>query len=202
MRRKRSRRRAIEGLVGILAVVVLLVLPGAPASAEEEETDQAGLLVLQTISLIANGRDQAVVEERLTDAMEAPDASGVDMDKVQQALDVLQGGEADQETLGQVRELLASSITIRAASGYGPIPGPGEVASGTPVFVTGGSTGTVVVLDELRPARGISGAGDVVLLVLAAGSVLVGLYLAKRWRPHHGIKELRALSNRSETPGD
>lgn len=185
-----------------LAVMVLVVLPGVPASANEEETDQANLLVLQTISLIANGRDQEVVEERLTDAVEAPDASGVDMATVQQALDLLEGGEADEATLDQVRKLLASSITIQAASGYGRIPGPGEVGSGEPAFATGGSTGTVVVLDELQPARGVSDGGDVVLLVLAAGSILLGLYLAKRWRPHHGIKELRALSNRSEASGE
>lgn len=194
--------RALAGPLAILVTAVLLLLPQAPASANEEGTDQASLLVLQTISLIANGRDQTVVEERLSDALEAPDRSGVDMAKLQRSLQVLQGGEVDQEALDQVGEVLQGSVTIRAASGYGAIPGPGEVSGDQPAFVTGSSTGTVVVLDELRPTRGVSGGGDVVLLVLAAGSILLGLYLARRWRPHHSIHELRTLSHESETPRD
>lgn len=181
-----------------LVLAVTLVLLSAPtAVANEEETDEASLLVMQTISLIANGRDVEVVEERLVDALEAPDQDGVDMAKVEEAAVLLEQEPVDQARLEQIREVLSEAVEIRAATGYGAIPEPGEMSEATSI-VTGAETGTVVVLDELRPARGVDSGSDVVLVLVGLAIAALGLLLARRWRPHHSIHQLHDLSARSE----
>lgn len=196
-----GRRRGGSGpgdLVLGLVLVVILVLVSAPAAtANEEETDEASLLVMQTISLIANGRDVDVVEERLVDALEAPDKEGVDMAKVEEAAALLEQEPVDEARLEQIREVLSEAVEIRAATGYGAIPEPGEMGEGSSI-VTGAETGTVVVLDELRPARGVDSGNDVVLILVGLALAALGLVLARRWRPHHNIHQLRDLSERSE----
>lgn len=194
MRGEQQRARAVPALVAALTAVVLSLFPAASAYANEEETDEAKLLVLQSISLIANGREPDVIEERLTDALEAPDQSGVAVDKVQQAADLLSAGPVDDTVTTEVRRLLESAIEIRAATGYGPMPGPGEVGTGAAPYAAGAESATVVVLDEFKPARGVRGASDVVLLVTAAALIVLGLALARRWRPRHSIHELRTGS--------
>lgn len=200
MTRERKLPRRLVGMVGVFAVVVLSIFPQASAQANEEETDEAKLLVLQTISLIANGREQDVVEERLTDALEAPDQSGVDVTKVQEAADLLTAGPVDDSVMEEVRGLLEGAIEIRAATGYGSMPAPGEVGTDTAPYAAGAETATVVVLDELNPAGGIGDATDAVLLVIALVLIALGLFLARRWRPRHSIHDLRTV--RLETDSD
>lgn len=181
-------------LVGLSS---LLLLFGTPAAfANEEETDEARLLVLQTISLIANGRDAAVVEERLLDALEAPDQEGVDMVRLEEAAALLEQEPVDEARLQQVRDVLSAAIEIRAATGYGAIPEPGEMGEESS-FVRGAESGTEVVLDELRPARGVDSGDDVVLIAAGLALAVLGLALARRWRPHHTVHQLRDLSDRS-----
>ncbi|MHB9857062.1 hypothetical protein [Streptomyces sp. YIM S03343] len=65
---------------------------------------------------------------------------------------------------------------------------PSAPKAGT--FATGTETGTSEILGEFRPARGVSGKGDAILLGLAAAATAGGLWLSHRWRPPHTIREL------------
>lgn len=181
-------------LVAVLLAVMGLVLLGAtPASANEEETEEAQLLVLQSVALIANGAPKEAVIERIEDALEAPDPSGTDLDAVDEALALVEesSASAGPEGFEEARTLLVGAVDARFATGYGEIPGPDEVGEGEAPYATGAETGTTAVLDELRPTWGISDRGDLVLLVLSVLAIGAGLYLAHRWRPHDSIRQLR-----------
>lgn len=174
-----------------MLVLLLVVAQALPSAANEEETEEGRLLVVQAVSLIANRATSESIVERIEDALQARDPTGVDLDKVEAALGLLQGATDDAQALDGARELLETSVDVRAATGYGAIPEPGMVGTDTAPYTAGTASGTTVVLDSMDPALGISDTGDVVLIVLAAFSVLVGLYLARRWRPDHAMRELR-----------
>lgn len=188
-----------RGLV-TFTVAVLVVVPGQALASGGEESDQANLLVLQAISLIANQAEVETITERLGDALASPDTEGTDLAMVQQALALVErSGEAGSTSeaeagLEEAQLLLTGAIDIRAATGYGEMPGPGEVADGVPPFARGAATGTTVVLNEFKLARGVRNGGDVVLLGLAGLAILAGLYLSRRWRPSESIHELRRRS--------
>lgn len=182
----------------VLAVVWALILVVAvpqSAAANEEETDDGRLLVVQAVSLIANEATLDSIQERIEDVLSAPETAGVDMDKVQEALELVESSAGDPELLVRARVALEESVDVRAASGYGEIPAPGEVGTDMSPYATGAATGTSVVLDPLDPALGISDAGDAVLLVLAALSTVLGLFLIRRWRPTHSLRELRTSTS-------
>lgn len=176
----------------LLALGLVLFLPGT-ALANEEETEEARLLVLQSVALIANEAPVEAVTERIEDALEAPDPSGTDLPAVERALELVEqsAGDDDPARLQEARAILVDAVDARFATGYGEIPGPDEVGEGAAPYATGAETGTTAVLDELRPAWGISDRGDVVLLVLSVLAMGAGLYLAHRWRPHDSIRQLR-----------
>ena len=67
-------------------LLLLLLKPFAGARADQPEPDQAILLVLHSISLIANNATPATVVTHLTDALAASNQTGVDRAKVGQAL--------------------------------------------------------------------------------------------------------------------
>jgi hypothetical protein len=188
----RWRQGAGRGLtLALLAVGMLLAGSGSgPALADMKETGKANLLVLQSVALIANGAPVEAVTARIEDALAASDQSGTDLAKVKEALSLVQPGSS-AATLDQARQILVSAIRIRFASGYGSVPGPGEVGMAESPYATGGETGTTAVLDELKPARGISDGGDAILLGLAVVSVITGVVLAHRWRPRDTIREFR-----------
>jgi hypothetical protein len=170
---------------------VLTVAP--PASAEPIST-KASVLVQQSIALIANGASADRVSEQIEEALAAPDQEGVDLDKVRKALSVVQGPGGDvQASVNQARQLLEQSIGAKPADGYGKQPPIGEV-SNEPPFVTGGETGTTVILNPLKPALGIRSSGDVVLFALSLASIIIGFVLSRRFRPHDSIRQLRRAS--------
>ena len=179
-----------RGAVVVVFVLGLLVALALPARADENEPKQSNMLVLQSISLIANRAPTDQVAEKIQDALNAPDKSGTDEAKVRQAQSLAREGATTTE-LAQARDLLTAAIDIRVASGYGQVPEPGKVSSDTPPYATGAETGTTVVLDELEPRRGVSDWGDAVLTVLAGLAIVLGIVLERRWRPHETIRQLR-----------
>lgn len=193
--------RALSAVTAVLTAAVLLLALPATARADEEQTTEANLLVVQSVSLIANNALPQTVAERLTDALGAPDKSGVDLAKVQQALALVESAASTGNPAGnrggpmaQARSLLEGAVDIRSATGYGQIPQPGKVGRDASPYAAGAQSGTTVVLDELKPARGVSDAGDGVLLAVAAVLLFAGYYLSRRWRPHHSIATLRRQS--------
>ncbi len=50
-------------------------------------------------------------------------------------------------------------------------------------LATGGETGTSGILDEFKPARGISDGGDTALIAFGAVLVVLGLYLSRMNTP-------------------
>ncbi|MER7756776.1 hypothetical protein [Kitasatospora sp. NPDC097643] len=139
---------------------------------------QAAVLVEQALALIANDAPVDHVAERIHDATEAPDQTGVDGAKVRDALELVERPDAGEQEIAQARGLLLAAVGGRLASA--PTAGP----------AVGTETGTSVVLDEFRPARGIRNGGDIALLVLGVAAMGSGLFLARRWRPPHTIREL------------
>lgn len=171
------------GVVVALALIFALGAPTANAQPHEEESEFAVDLVQQAISFIANdgGADRAL--EKMGDALMAPDPTGVDLALVEEAIAVVEDagpGAAQDEALGQARELLLEAAPELAE------PPAVEMARGL-------ATGTTVVLDRFQPARGVSDGGDAVLLALAGVVTALGLWLARRLRPHHTIRQLRRL---------
>jgi len=178
-RRTRRAGSARRGLVSVLAGCVFLIASAAgPAWAHGEESDQAAVLVEQAIALIANRAEDEHVAERIQDALEAPDQMGVDTAQVQAALELIEQPGEGGEAAARARAVLLAALggKLPSASTAGP--------------AVGTETGTSVVLDEFRPERGISDGGDVALLVVAVAAMAVGMYLARRWRPPHTIRQL------------
>ncbi len=179
----------LVGLAGVAVALLFLALPGA-ARADMEESEEAPVLVEQAIALIANDAGQARVAERIEDALEAPDKEGVDLGLVGKALAVIERPGQDEAALREARKLLEDSLGGKLPSA----PEPGRFATGT-------ETGTSVVLDEFRPARGIADAGDTTLLALALVAVALGLWLSVRLRPPHSVRELERRSAKKEGRG-
>ncbi|WP_170037031.1 hypothetical protein [Georgenia soli] len=150
--------------------------------AHEDESEHAIDLVQQAVALIVNDGGADRVLEKLQDALEAPNPSGVDLALVRRAASAVEDarpGAAQAAALDEARGLL-----LKAAP---------ELAEPPSASMVGGlATGTTVVLDPLEPARAISDGGDAVVLGLAAASIALGVYLSRRWRPRHSVRELRA----------
>ena len=181
----------------VLASVVLAAAPARAAGGHTDESEVSAVLVLQAISVMANGGTAEAAAEKLNDALEAPDQQGTDLVKVEQALALVEGSVASSDSgtdLSRAREILVSAIAARAATGYGEMPEPGVVGEDMSPYASGADTGTIDVLDRFEPARGVHDGGDVVLLVLAVLMVATGLVLSHTWRPHDTIHELRSRS--------
>ncbi|MDX3763824.1 hypothetical protein ACWDBO_47285 [Streptomyces mirabilis] len=161
-----------------VATLALLLLAGA-AEAHEGESDESAVLVEQAIALIANDAGKDKVAERIEDALMAPHKEGVDLKLVEQARGVVQSPGPGGASLQEARGLLLRSLD-------GKLPSAPEAGK----LVTGTETGTSVVLDEFRPARGIADSGDAALFALALVAIVAGLWLSVRLRPRHSIRDL------------
>lgn len=162
-----------------VAALVPLLLPGV-AQAHGGESDESAVLVEQAIALIANDAHKEQVSERIEDALEAPHKEGVDLNIVRQALDVVERPGPEEAFLREAHGLLLRSLDGKLPSA----PKAGHLVTGT-------ETGTSVVLDEFRPARGIADSGDAALFALSLLAIAVGLWLSVRLRPRYSIRELK-----------
>jgi hypothetical protein len=182
-------RAAVRSLGALLvAALVLVLLPGV-AGAHEGESDEASVLVEQAIALIANDAGEARVAERIEDALMAPHKEGVDLNLVNDARKAVERPGAEGAALRDTRKLLLASLGGKLPSA----PKAGQLVTGT-------ETGTSVVLDEFRPARGIADAGDAALFALSLVAIAAGVWLSVRLRPRHSIRELerRAAAEEDE----
>lgn len=164
-------RRPVTILAALLVAVWLTTLVSTPAVAHGEgDSDQASVLVLQAIALIVNkpgGMDD--IQDKINDALEAPDKAGVDLAQVQAAKDAL-----DNNNMDQARTRLQQSLQAGA-----PMQG-----------ATGEQTGTTTVHKALN-TRGRLAGGDWVLLALSVLVLALGGWLAARFRPADSLRVLR-----------
>ena len=172
----------------VTALLLAMASPGM-ARADEEESEQSAVLVEQAIAMIANDAGDARVAERIDDALMAPQKQGVNMTLVRQALDVVERPGQQQAADRQTRTLLLTSLGGKL---------PSAPRHGT--FATGTETGTSTILDEFKPSRGVSDGGDAVLLGLAMVATGGGLWLSRRLRPPHTLRELEHRGTRKEQP--
>lgn len=151
---------------------LLLLLPAAPAFAHGGgDSDQSRVLVLDALSYLANKPSGYMDEatDKIGDALEAPDAAGVDLTTLKAAQQALKSND-----MMRTRTLLQAALQ--------PMSGA----------VTGEDPGTSSMPDPLTVHTGWAGSG-VVSAALAAGVfVLAGLLLAWRWRPAVPLRALRA----------
>ena len=161
----------------ILPALVLgfaAVLPAQPASADgEDETTVAYVLIQQALGHLAHGTSHVAMDqamEKIDDALDTTDNTGVDLALVKQAQTALEAEDIDQ-----ARTLLEQSIQV-AITELPP--------------ATGAQTGTKLVVLPLRGRGGLTGQdwtfGTVSLVLLLAGAAL-----AFRFRPHDTVRQLR-----------
>ena len=115
----------------------------------------------------------------------APRKERVGLAKVRQAQDLIEQPGYRAAVSRQAKGLLLDSLGGKL---------PSAPKAGRPA--TGDETGTSVVLDEFRPARGVSDGGDAVLLGLGASAIGGGLWLSRRLRPPHTLRELEHRDRR------
>jgi hypothetical protein len=163
-------RTPLRPAVTALLTGLILLLPAAPALAHGGgDSNQSRVLVLDALSYLANqpaGYEDSVTD-KVGDALDAPDTQGVDLDKVAAAQQALKAGDMDQ-----VRTLLQASLL--------PLTAP----------VTGEDTGTTTMLDPL-PGHTTGTASTAALAGLSVAALLLGLGLARRWRPVESLAQLR-----------
>ncbi|MFF4905814.1 hypothetical protein ACFY2T_13180 [Streptomyces sp. NPDC001260] len=169
----------------VAAALLIPVAASGPAWAHGEESDESAVLVEQAVALIANSAYEDQVAERIDDSLMAPHKEGVDLAKVRKAQGLIEEPGYSAAISRQVKVLLLDSLGGKL---------PSAPKAGRPA--TGDETGTRVVLDEYRPARGISDGGDAVLLGLGAAAIGGGLWLSHRLRPPHTLRELEHRDRR------
>jgi hypothetical protein len=171
-------------VVALGALLVLLFSAGPTAAHEGEQSAQASDLVRQGIALIVNTpKDTMAIEDKINDAINADDKTGVDIALVQQAKAALEAGD-----LHRVRALLEVSIgaqphlssALPVDIGKAPAS-PGAVPAGVNL-ATGDSPGGGLADDPLVARRQFDGR-TTTMLVVSIGLLAVGVALAVRYRP-------------------
>lgn len=174
--------RQVSRVLLALAAIAL-VLTSLPLAANADEPDESGKshdLVLQAISFVVNTPgNQEMIAERIEDALEAPDKSGTDLTKVQQAGQALRAGD-----LRTARQLLQEAIGAR---GYTGVNAPAPIRETLPAPATGVQTETHVVLDPLTPSR-IPDSGGIVVLTISGLAIAAGVLMLHGDRHRHTIR--------------
>ena len=174
---KRHRHTLLAMVVlEVASGVFILNLPAALAHEGEEETS-AKELVLQGIALLRGQPDQSeAIEDKMHDALEAEDASGVELSLVERADEAFEGGD-----LHEARDLLEEAV---GAAPHRVVEDPGKGVR-SPAPESEEETEAAAVLHEQEISgglRGPEGTVDWTLVVLAGLLGIVGLALARRFR--------------------
>ena len=164
-----------RGLAALVVVLLVATVPGVAWGHGGEENERAYDLTRQAIALIVNTPDDMdAIADKINDAIEAKNASGVQMPLVEQAKGALEAGD-----MHQARALLEKAIGARVhTSTAEPVP------IGQPAPATGSETGTVAAIDALPGRDGMSNL-DWVMLALSAVVLVGGVTLSVRLRPRH-----------------
>lgn len=185
----KPRLGARVGVRGALVAVLIAVVTATPAIAHEgEQSKKATDDVRQAIAYIVNEPDNMdMITDKVGDALESDHKAGVDIRLVKQAQDAL--GRNDMMA---ARALLEESIGARPDLTGTDVQPILQVPSGqsTVPLATGEETATNVITDPLPGRRGLTGA-DWTLLGCAALLAVAGVMLARRWRPHDTVRQLR-----------
>lgn len=189
---------AAARIAAAAAVSVLsLAVPTAAFAHGDEGGVPARESVLQAIAYVVNTPDDMdMITDKLTDAKESEDQDGVDIAKVDQAIQALDKGD-----MPQVRLLLEQSIGARADLSGLDVRHVLQVAPGgsTVSLATGEQPGTLIVTDELT-GRGPWSGTDSALIGIAVAAAAAGVLLGWRFRPAHSVHTLRhqaVLASRS-----
>ena len=170
--------RAVR-LAAVVAALTLAFVPGTAWAHGPEDTGRAYDLVRQAIALIVNTPDDMdAIADKVNDAMEAEDSSGVQITLVKQAEQAMEAGD-----LHQTRALLEKSIGARVHTDASePVP----IGQPAPV---GADTGTVAAVDPMPGRSGIDGSDWIMLalsVVVGVGGIALSLELRPRHLPHPG----------------
>ena len=163
--------------VGLAALAVALVLGAGPALAHEgEEGGSAREFALAAIALIVNDPgDHDAILDKIKDAQEAEDRSGVELGLVAEAQDAFEAGDAHE-----ARSLLERAVGARPHRGNSE---PAEIRE-PPAKPIGAEPGRAIPTNAVAGRRGFP-ASDWVILVVALGVAAGGVGLAVRYRPRH-----------------
>ncbi len=162
-----------------IAAAVLVVAWGQPALAHEGDEDaKAGDLVRQAIALIVNRPDDhEAIEDRIADAPDAKDTSGVDLALVERAGRAFADGD-----LHRARALLEQSIGAQPHVPTGAAEPP-PIRETSPM-ARGAEPGEELIAEPLDTDDGLGG-GDWALLAASVAASGLGVWLSWRYRPRH-----------------
>ena len=171
------RARAIR-----LALILLLtggflvgLAPRVSAHGGGDTSDKASDIVKQCIAFLVNEPDMDMIEDKMHDALDAPDMTGVDMDDVTAAHAAFHAGDMDR-----AQAYLEASIGLQPhMSGIQAAAVMQDVMP-----ATGADPGNVVIDQPLDGVRSLSG-GNLAAFVLSILAIVAGAALALRTRPRH-----------------
>ncbi|EWT07768.1 hypothetical protein N864_23585 [Intrasporangium chromatireducens Q5-1] len=182
-------------IVAVLTITSFLSLPQVAFAHGDEGAVPARESVLQALAYVVNTPDNMdAITDKLKDAQESADQSGVNLAAVKRAMTALSAGN-----MRQVRTLLEQSIGAKVdLTGLNVrhvLQVPPGLASVS--LATEEQPGTQTVTDEL-PGRGPLTGIDATLLGLALLAAVAGVFLGARFRPEHSIHDLRRRARQSQ----
>lgn len=164
------RRSVLAALIGLLG---LFAMPEPAGAHGGDETQEGYRLVQQALAHLAHDSTPAGIDlanEKIDDAIAAPDHDGVAVAEVAQAKIALEAGRVEQ-----ARAMLQDSIR-QALADQPP--------------ATGAESGTTLIVPEMPGRIGLHGQ-DWILLAGSVVLLFVGVGLAFRFRPPDSVRELR-----------
>lgn len=173
-----GRRRTVR-LAAVLATSLALLVGLAPrvsAHGSEDTSNKASDYVRQCIAYMVNAQeDSDMAHDKIHDAMDASDKSGVDMQDVDLAHDAFHSGD-----MHTTQAYLEASIGVKPHMGTVQ---PAKVMTDSMAAV-GAEPGSTFIDQPLDGTRNLSGA-NVVVLIVSVLALITGALLALRNRRRH-----------------